>query len=197
MTKISELADKFSMKLSLEPRPFAPNEDYQPTVEDIDPEYIAPEKFLSKVPNTIVDDNLDLLKTGIHNIAQAISLGDLSVTMNLIYDAQYNLRNLEKVIERKMSKNASIEDEVGDDETIYHDIEEHPISEPMVHLPALLKEYLQNLDYMDRDGLRTEKKRLMNMAKQFASQDTKPPYLLQKRIEEVDKRLVLDSSCYF
>jgi hypothetical protein len=103
MSKISELANKFAMKLSLEPRPFAmPATNYEHTIEDIEPEIIAPTRLLSERPRTDVEDRLNLIKATLHNLSEQIAMSNYKGTLSLISTATYDLGQLEKLITHKM-----------------------------------------------------------------------------------------------
>jgi len=87
--------------------------------------------------------------------------------------------------------NPQLED---DGETVFQEVDSPPFRTrsltPPEHLPSVIKEYLKNLDYMDRDQLYEERKYIKQKVKYYAQQGYKPPYPLKKRLEEVERRLL-------
>jgi hypothetical protein len=125
--KISKLADKFAMKLSLEPRPgFTADlpEDlspYEPTLKDVEPVYTPPEKFLSQPKPIGAKDYLDPIKAKIHLLDEKIAFGSLDEALDLIFDAKYNLELLAKHLvnkQKKQKKNASEDNFTEEDELL-------------------------------------------------------------------------------
>ncbi len=200
MIKISKLADKFSMKLSLESRPASsPDPSYQQVgsdellPDDEIPEDISSQelKYLNKKPYSDVRYYLDNIRTTIHNLGLKIDLGDFEPTLEIISDANYDLHQLEEIVKHQISKSASLLDRFAantlpydgkfldsqleelpndyededDNETVFYDVSKEKLP---IHLPAALKEYLKELDYMDRNQLSAEHKRLLHLTKQFA-----------------------------
>jgi hypothetical protein len=283
--RISKLADKFAMKLSLEPRPgFTADlpEDlspYEPTLEELEPTYAPPDRFLSQPSPMGTKEYLDPIKASIHLLEEKISFGSFDEALDLIFDTKYKLELLAKHLvnkQKKQKKNASsqseedellqeqsvlrqlIDEELGKEDTSILDLLQGRLYEVQkrlyevqselytsklsyklltelekfandtlsydtkflggdaiaddsenerdtvfqeieedfkpVHLPAILKEHLKYLYYMDIEQLRNERKRLRGIARTF---DHAPPYLLQKRIEEVDKLIASYNSRFF
>ncbi len=171
-------------------------------------------KYLGKIPNEDIKDSLNFIRANMHGIAQNIDLGKFDEALELIGYTQHNLDNLVLDINTKIkqSKKASInhfatdtlqygdrffnnkseEDSEDNDETVFQEI----VEDKPVHLPAILKEYLKDLYYMDRNELRAEQKKLRQVARQFTQRGDKLPYLLQKRVEAVDDLLMANAGRY-
>lgn len=217
MSKLSELSKKFAMKLSLESRPSMVGDlsPYEHTLEDIEPK-VTPPMPLSKAPQSDATKYLNPIRAAIHELAHKIELGSLDEALDLISDTKHNLQLLSNYIKDKKSKRKkkafidqfasdtlSYHDQVFSpvpleeseeefQDTVFHDVE----NEPEPRMPAMVREFIQDLDYLTMSGLQAEKKRLRHIIKQLAMKGSEPTYLVKKRLEEVDKRLAAGTSAY-
>jgi len=196
MTKINELADKFAMKLSLEPRPgFTADlpgdlSPYEPTLEDVEPVYMPPEQFLSQPKPIGAKDYLDPIKAKIHLLDEKIAFGSFDEALGLIFDAKYNLELLAKHLvnkqkkQNKATKNASDYEETDADRDF----------------DTYWDNYIADLDVMTEDELLNEQRIIntgINKEIEHEGSDTSVLDLLQRRLYAVQKRLYkVQSSLY-
>lgn len=207
MTKLYNLADKFAMKIGLEPRSLFPD-DISTEVRDFDdphPEEIsevAP-SYVGQKSNSAIRDCLTAARGLMHDLSQKVDLGHWNDAVRLIDNAMYELGDMRELISRKTSKNATtkkatqpyddsflnphIEEDNG--ETIYQEPEPPPSR--LKFLPPVMDEYLSRIHEMNSQQLKNEYHRIRKIMKEFKIDGIKPPYPLKKRMEEVEKRLKL------
>ena len=238
---IASLANRFAMKLGIEPRSYpsqdidlTPHKDFPSNYEeDQDPHNVSADQmvYLDAETNTSVKFWLNNVRFAMHDLAQRLDFNDLINIPPMIDYAIADLKAIRHSVTEQLhdwnmaAKSATMPyssrflagpdgtiDSNNDPEATINAPGEAPTAPkkteweeaqidydqgiPKVHLPAMLKEYLKELDHLSQDQLRKEHRRLNGIVQQYKKDGIKSPYLIQKRIEEVEKRIKQHLSRY-
>lgn len=185
MTQLSNIADKFAMKLGLETRPgFSMTMDEVET-GDIDADEPQTEediteslKYLDKGPNSDLAGYLHYIRNSMHDLSTQLDLSDFHAAIETINNAMHDLHKLKEVIKTKRDTNQA-------DTYMYDPVE----AEPDEDFERYWSEYLDELGAMDWNELWSERKKLEDEVNELLADEQEPSFVLTKRLKEVKKRL--------
>lgn len=105
-TKLTQIANKWAMKLNLESRPSSGNMiDYDPEHE-VETEELPPEptstSLLESLPESRNKHYLTSITVTMHEIREKLSLGDYEGILELIEDTRHDLNKFEEFVATKV-----------------------------------------------------------------------------------------------
>lgn len=219
MSKVNNLAVKFSMKLGLETRQSVaePTSDYI-DVGSEDLEENDPTK--TKIPLHSEDDpayeRLNyfggelrpikyysyMVRLNMTELNDKLSLRDFKGMLNSLDQAKDNIDTLKVFIKEQMQKDAEKAKDLNSIKQIANKLAQTYMFEPEEYEPTNekndlgkhLNDYIDELDMLNYNELYNERKKLKAEIDEFLMDEFNVPYILKKKMEEVEKRMKWNKS---